>query len=540
MPESVKDSRHYAGKVLGIIDLGSNSARLMLVRVHPDASSTMLNQVKHMVRLGEGGFVEKRLQEAAIQRTIEVLEGFAKMCTAYGAQEVLAITTAAVRDASNGVEFINRAYAQTGIHLTVISGMEEARLIYLGVAGGLTRSPEQRLFVDIGGGSTELIIGDSKTHYSLDSLKIGCVRLTNLFFGENTGPIPWQRYTAVREYIRNEAVHAFQRLQHFGVSKAVGSSGTIQSLFEIAQMVENGGLRTVARSQTGGDRILSFSGLCAAAEKLCSMTLNERKALPGINPGRAQVIVAGAAILQTIMEEQKLDSILVSSRNLQHGILADYLIRTFPEHQSGELSVREQSVLGLARKCHFEEQHALHVATLALGLFDSALSLNLHQADKNARSLLRYAALLHDIGIFIAFTDHHAHTRYLIHNTELLGFTARDIDIIAYTAYAHRKRPSKKDLCHAGLDEDAAELVRLLSIFLILAERLDRSHCGLVRTAGFAVRGTDLAIELEVVASCPIELLAVDRARKQLEKAFGKNIQIHILGQNAYETEYHL
>lgn len=533
MSESVKDNRHYTGKVLGIIDLGSNSARLMLVRVHPDASSTVLNQVKHMVRLGEGGFAENRLQEAAMQRAIEVLEGFAKMCAAYGAQEVLAITTAAVRDASNGMEFINRAHARTGIHLTVISGMEEARLIYLGVSGGLAYSPKPRLFVDIGGGSTELIAGDSTTHYSLDSLKVGCVRLTNLFFGDDAGPIPPQRYATVREYIRNEAVHAFQRLRPFAVTEAVGSSGTIQSLFEIASMMENGETRQPSRAPNNADRVLSFAGLCAAAEKLCAMTLDERKAIPGINPGRAQVIVAGAAILQTIMEEQKLDHIVASSRNLQHGILADYLMRAFPERLHGSPSVREQSVLGLARKCRFEERHALHVATLALELFDSARTLNLHKADDAARSLLRYAALLHDIGIFIAFTDHHAHSRYLIHNTELLGFTARDIDIMAHTAYAHRKRPSKKDPSLAGLDDDAAELVRLLCVFLILAERLDRSHCGLVRAARFVGYGTKLVLELDAAAHCPIELLAVDRARKQLEKCFGKSISVRVLGQDA-------
>lgn len=517
--------------MLGIIDLGSNSARLMLVRVHPDASSTVLNQVKHMVRLGEGGFTDHRLQEAAMLRALEVLEGFAKMCATYGVQEILAIATAAVRDAVNGPEFIHRVYIQTGIHLTVISGMEEARLIYLGVSGGLPHSSALRLFIDIGGGSTELIVGDSTTHYSLDSLKLGCVRLTNQFFGNDEGPVSQVRYETLREYIRNEGVHAFQRLRPFALSEAVGSSGTIQSLFEVARMMENEGLHQEPLVQNGAERIITFSGVRAAAKKLCSLTLEERRALPGINPGRAQVIVAGAAILETVMEEQQLKGILASSRNLQHGILADYIMRAFPELLHGGPSVREQSVLRLAQNCRFEEQHALHVAALALELFDSARQVNLHSADNEARALLRYAALLHDIGIFVAFADHHAHSRYLIRNTELLGFTARDIDIVANTAYAHRKRPAKKDAVLNGMEEDAAELVRLLSIFLILAERLDRSHCGLVRSARFALRGSKLMLMLDAPAPCPIELLAVDRARKQLEKGLGKSLSIHVIGQ---------
>lgn len=169
------------GKVVGIIDLGSNSVRLLLVRIFSDGSVAVLNQVKHMVRLGEGGFLHNRLQEETMSRTIAVLRGFADMCTVYGASEIVAIATAAVRDAENGPEFIRRVQEKTGILLTPVSGREEARLIYLGVSSGMEPDGNLRLFIDIGGGSTELIVADNELR-SLDSLKLGCVRLANLFF----------------------------------------------------------------------------------------------------------------------------------------------------------------------------------------------------------------------------------------------------------------------------------------------------------------------------------------------------------------------
>ena len=157
-------------KAIGIIDLGSNSVRLLLVRVHSDGSTTILNQVKHMVRLGEGGFTHNRLQEETMARTIAVLRGLAEMCAVYETTEIIAIATAAVRDAVNGPEFIRRVQEKTGIDFTVVSGREEARLIYLGVSSGLEQSKSLRLFIDIGGGSTELIVGDSQSYANLDSL----------------------------------------------------------------------------------------------------------------------------------------------------------------------------------------------------------------------------------------------------------------------------------------------------------------------------------------------------------------------------------
>lgn len=238
------------GKVLGIFDLGSNSVRLMLVRVGPvNASCTVLNQVKHMVRLGEGVFLHGRLHEEAMQRTVHVLQGMAGMCSAYGVTDIVACATAAVRDADNAPVFLKRVREHTGLTFTVISGREEARLIYLGVASGLEYSEENRLFIDIGGGSTELIVGNSHNFSNLDSVKVGCVRLSNQFFGADDGPASAARYRQVQDAIRNQLLHAVKRIEGYDLAEAVGSSGTIQNLAAMAAAADQTGLgKKAARS----------------------------------------------------------------------------------------------------------------------------------------------------------------------------------------------------------------------------------------------------------------------------------------------------
>lgn len=508
--------------VIGIIDLGSNSVRLMVVRINANASCTVLNQVKHMVRLGEGGFLKNRLQEKTMHRTLGVLQGLAEMCTAYGVWEVIAVATAAVRDADNGQEFIRRIYERTGLDFTVISGREEARLIYLGVSNSLEYTKNTRLFIDIGGGSTELIVASSEKLANLDSLKLGCVRLTNLFFEQDTGPVSSYRYAALQRYIRNAGLYALQRIGQYSLEEAIGSSGTIQNLAEIASAM--GQEKSGDFNQKPEKALLHYDSLRRVVQKLCALSLEERRVLPGINPNRADVIIAGAAILQTVMEDVGLSSIRVSNRNLQDGVLVDYLMRTRPEYFQSGHSIREKSVLQLARRCHFEERHSRHISSLALGLFDSAKALGLHQLSTESRELLHYAALLHDIGIFIAFSRHQAHTYYLIRNTELLGFTEREIEIMATTAYFHRKRPSRKYSLFNALDECLRQQVRLLSLFLILAERLDRTHRQLVVSAGFQRENNHLELRFYTRVPCPIEKEEMERSRKLVQKTLGEPV----------------
>lgn len=275
-------------KAIGIIDLGSNSVRLLLVRVHADGSTTILNQVKHMVRLGEGGFTHNRLQEETMARTIAVLRGLAEMCTVYETTEIIAI--------AHGGR--TRRHQRPRIH-PPRAGKDRDRLHgRIGprrgaphLSWGFQRaehSKSLRLFIDIGGGSTELIVGDSQSYVNLDSLKLGCVRLTNLFFEDNKGPVSAYTYAALQRYVRNEALHSFQRIAGFEIPEAVASSGTAQNLAEIAAALEQQDAARTGKPSTASKHVLSYDGLRRAVKELCSRTLEERKSVPGhqSQPGR--------------------------------------------------------------------------------------------------------------------------------------------------------------------------------------------------------------------------------------------------------------
>lgn len=428
---------------IALVDLGSNSVRLMVVRINPSRSHTVLTQHKEMVRLGEGAFTAKRLTEAAMRRTIGALRNIAEICRGYDVEETMAYATAAVRDAKNGADFVERAECESGIRLAVISGLEEARLIHLGVSTGLINAMGDRtgFFIDIGGGSTEMIVGRGTHFLHLDSLKLGAVRVTNTF-PETSGknPVSQGQYDKIRSHIRNNSLRSVQKMSEYAPEIMVGSSGTIQSLTEIAY--RNG--KNGPRPKNGEAASLSLKALAEIAQKLCSVNTEDRKKVPGMNPQRADIIIGGAAILQTLMEEIGIGKISVSNRGLLDGMLQDYLTRGTWGYLDASGSVREQSVLQLARTCSIDETHARWMAGIACSLFDSAGKAGLHHYGPQERELLYYAALLHDVGLFLSFSNHHAHTRYIIANSELLGFSRDEIDIMALAAFFHRKRSSKK------------------------------------------------------------------------------------------------
>lgn len=517
------------GRILGIIDLGSNSAHLMVVRIAPNGVFAVLNRVKHMLRLGENAFQERRLQEEAMQRAFHVLHSFGAMCASYGAQEVITVATSAVRDAHNAQEFIQRAYEATGLAVTVISGQEEARLIYLGVASGLPHSLGQRLFMDIGGGSTELAVGNSLDHVCLESLKLGCVRLDNQFLQGREKPVSEAEFAAMRNFVRMEASHSLQRVSAYDITELVGSSGTIQTLHALGHRLERG-------TAPGPDETtLTLDNLRRTSRHICSLPLSKRKELPGVSPRRAEVLVPGAAILQAMLEELHMESMQVSGRNILDGILVDQLRRLGYGPQPVPGGIREQSVQRLARRCNFEERHARHMMGLALQLYDSAAECGCISPDRQARELLSHAAILHDIGIFIAYPKHAQHSHYLIRNTELLGFTQDEIEFMAQLALLHGKGPSRKQeqASTEGLGRLAQHL-RPCALFLSLAEGLDRTHCQNVHTAEFRRDGGE-AVRLHIAGNgnCLVEQDALKGMDKVIKKGLGRDIPFSFVSRGA-------
>jgi len=518
---------------LAAYDIGTNSVRLAVVEIREDGSWETLASQKEVVRLGDGEFARgrARLTSEAMNRTTHVLARFSEVATGYGVQSSVALATAACREAENQIEFVDAIREATGgvLDVRVISGHEEARLIYLGIRSGIDLPKgEKALFLDIGGGSSELVVGDSRAYFFLDSMKLGAIRLTNLLLSGRTGTIGNALWAKLQEKVRGTLTPAAREIANIGFARMYGSSGTIMALAEIA----------ARRARIDGSQPptlrnfeLTLTDLQAVTSYLRGLTLDERRKTPGITPERGDIIIGGAAILQTIMETVGANSILISDRGLREGIVVDRVIRTDEIREKlQEESIRLRSVQNLAKKCGIDENHAERVKNFALSLFDQSFQLGLHDLTAS-RELLDYASTLHDCGFFVSHTAHQQHSYYLIRNSELLGFNDIEIEIMAQTAYYHRKSPPrKKHEQFAHLNDHQQEAVKILSCCLRLAEALDRGHLGNVEKVILnATKDTDdMTLELVTApgADASLEHSAAMLQSEVFERTFAKTLNV--------------
>lgn len=508
------------GRIVAFIDIGTNSVRLLVVRLNPNHSYTILTRQKQQVRLGEGEFEDDEIRPEAIERLVLVCRTFFDLARSFATEEFVAVATSAMREASNQHAVLHLLRQEAHLDVRVISGQEEARLIYLGVASGIHLEDRQAFFIDIGGGSTEVSVGGERSYHYLHSFRLGAIRLANHYLASDiNGPVSHSQYRKIQDHVRDAIIRSVTKLKKEHINCAIGSSGTIMNLAEIAQ-------KTLPPHALQADPTLSHGELQRVIGLLCSLPLEQRKKVPGINPERADIIIPGAAILDTFMQELGIDTITTTSRGLQDGLLVDYLSRMDAFPLLGDLSPRQRSVLQLGRSCGINEAHARTVTTIVLELFDSARELRLHACSDRERELLEYATFLHDIGSFISYTNHQAHSYYIIKNSELLGFDLKEITFMAYLARFHRKKPpKKKDPEITDLDQYDLEVLRLLTPFIRLAETLDRSHTALIQHVRFSGVDDD-SVHLEVIArgDCQLEIWGIEGEKKAFEKIFGKKL----------------
>jgi exopolyphosphatase/guanosine-5'-triphosphate,3'-diphosphate pyrophosphatase len=509
---------------VAFVDIGTNTIRLLLVRINPNQSFTILNTEEEIVRLGEGEFVDQHLLAEAMRRAAVVCGTFSDMAQAYGAEEIIAIATSATREAENKKEFLRLLQQEAGLEVRTVSGLEEARLVYLGLSSGVHLKDRQGVFIDIGGGSTEVIVGDQVQYHYLDSLKLGAIRLSTLFFlPEETGSVPDERFALIQQYVRNAAVRTLQRVRQYRLDLAVGSSGTIENLADIAAWHFYGRRREP-------DDVLPYGQLEEVVRMLRALPLGERRKVPGINPARADIIIGGAAILLTLMQELGLEAIAISDRGLRDGLLEDYLRRSEHAPLVSGMSVRSRSVLQFGRACNFEEGHARQVTKLALQIFDGTKRAGLHNLGKMSRELLEHAAMLHDIGSFVSHTNHQAHSDYMIRNADLLGFDQREIAMIATTAFFHRKEfPRKKHPQYRRLDKEAKQIVRVLAVCLQIAESLDRSHAAVINQVRLkTIDAKKIALALHADQDCQLEIWGMRDQVRAFKRVFGRKLILEV------------
>jgi exopolyphosphatase/guanosine-5'-triphosphate,3'-diphosphate pyrophosphatase len=486
-------------EILAAIDVGTNAVRLELARPLPDGSLETLHQERDPVRPGEGVFATGSIPREVADRLLATLRRYAALCKRDGAR-VRAVATSAIREARNGPEIVRRIRKETGLDIEVVSGQEEARLICLGVLQG--RPPRARsLVLDIGGGSTEVAAAIGEEPTSLSSIAVGAVRLTETF--GTAAKVTPQRLALVRSF----ADEAFReglpkRFPHPRV--ALGSSGTINAVVSFA---------------ASRRRNASAKEIRRAVDALAAMGIDERRR--HFEPRRAEIVVAGAVILDAAVRRLGLESVTSVDTGLRNGILVDLLRRSAGDEDRSATDAAR----ALGQRFGFDERHGLHVGVLATRLFDDLAAM--HRLPAFARRVLETAAVVHDIGIAVSFHRHHKHTYYLVANADVPGFSDRERMLVATVARYHRRSTpdrDREDLAHLSSGE--LNLVRKLAALLRVANALDASHQQPV--AGVRAEAANGAVRLRVSTRGPadLELWDVRREAALFREVFRKRLDV--------------
>lgn len=508
---------------LAAVDVGTNSFHLVVVKLLPDNSFTVLNKEKIVVRLGESPKQIKHLTEEAMERGVEAMKLFALVAQRMEAP-LRAIATSAVREAHNGEEFIARVRKATGVEMEVVSGFEEARLIYLGVLQGLPVYDEKIALFDIGGGSTEFLVGQSGRALYANSFKIGAIRMTQRFFPDEE--ISKKQVERLRLFIQGEIYFAAREVRAHSPARLIASSGTAQTLTAMV---------LAARGEPFTE---SLNGVTVTLPELRRVVRNilkartfaERAKLPGCDPRRADILAAGGVVLETILTECGFRELTISAYALREGIILDTIRKNAGQEERnapGLFDLRYETVMKIGRTYNFDEPHGKQTARLALRIFDDLE--RLHGLGGNSRELLEAAAMLHDIGYYISHASHHKHALYLIRNSEMLGFNDEEIAVIANVARYHRKsHPKSRHEEFHQLSSEDKNRVRVLAGILRIADGLDRTHRNVVEdvTASCGEGTINLRIRCSGEHEPTFELWSAERKKELLEDVFGRRVQL--------------
>jgi exopolyphosphatase/guanosine-5'-triphosphate,3'-diphosphate pyrophosphatase len=505
--------------LFGAIDVGTNSIHLIVVEF--DATfdtSRVIYKARAMVRLGSNDALERgRLAEKAMARGVEAIAAFVDAARTRGAEGIRAVATSAVREADNGHVFRDNVEAATGIPLEILDPSEEARLIHLGVAGGVPIYDRLACIIDVGGGSTEIIVADGDRPHLLDSVKLGSLRLYDQFLRD--APSPARAVRALDGYVRDVLGPVIERVRRYQLDLCIGTSGTIMGLAAL-----DAAQRGLEVKRVHGYR-LTRERLEALQRQMLGMTEAERRKMPGMNPRRADIIVAGNAVLLGALAQLGMDEITVCERALRDGIIVDLVAqdRELAERLGDERVHRLEMLEELAQKYDQFSVHERHVARLALRLFERLADLHgLFSAD---REILYAAAVLHGIGRFVAASGNHKHAAYLIRNSPLDGWRKDEIERIALVARYYRKSMPK--LTHpdfAALNPDERNTIERLAALLRIADGLDVRHLGLVNDLAVRREPGRIVVEVQAEGDVSGELAAAMLKSDLFERTFGCRI----------------
>ncbi len=514
---------------LAAIDIGTNSIHMIVVQVKADLSFEIVDREKEMVRLGAGGLGGRALAPTAVEAALEALVRFKQLADSRQVDEILATATSAVREARNGGEFLAAVEARTGIRARVISGVEEARLIHKAAVYGVDATSGTTVVVDIGGGSMEVTLGTATETHLARSFTLGAIRLTDKYVSSD--PLSKGDERRLVKHIRSEFGDFARQLTAAGFSRVIATSGTSLSLGEVAMA----GHRLFDSDTIHHTRIPAKT-LHRARKQVVALDMARRLRLPGLDSRRADLVVAGAVLLDTVVRLLGAREITLSDLALREGLVLDFIDRNRKRIASIERypDIRRRSVVELGERCRWYQEHSEQVARLALSLFDQTRGL--HQLGDRAREWLEFAGLLHDIGGHISYIGHHRHSYYLIHHGGLRGFESEEVEAIALMARSHRRgRPKKSNRQLSSLPPQARRAVRVGAALLRMAESLDRSHGQVVDQVELQAAGDRYRLVLRAHGPVELERWASARQAEPLERLLGKTVVIEAVDANHAE-----
>ena len=498
------------------IDIGSNSIRQIVAEVSPDGEIRVVDEMKAAPRLGAGLVESGSLDEKHMDEATEALTRMAELARQLGAKRIDAVATSAVRDAKNGAAFIARLRRESGLKVRVLVGEEEARLAYRSALAHFELGSGRSVVMDIGGGSLELALVAEGLVERLISFPFGAIRMTELFLKDRSAP---KGVKKLRKHVRASIRKALP-VRDWRGAEVVGSGGTFTNLAGMYLARQGISVRSVHGTRIPRHEVEHI------LEQLTALSPDERLNVEGLNPGRADIIIAGLAVAAEVLARVEPRELAASGYGIREGLLLESAHIKPVIADPGD--ARRRSVQAFAERCRYEAPHSQQVQRIALQLFD-ALGARIG-CDPGERQTLSDAALLHDVGYHINYEGHHKHSFHLIQHADLLGMPPDEQMVIAHVARYHRGRePRRKHEVYWALDRNSRDRVRRLSALLRVADGLDRGHVSAVERV--KVRWVERAIRITPVAkrattTLRLELWGASRKAGLLADVAGVPVEI--------------
>ncbi len=518
------------------IDVGSNSCRLKIAKVVSHRLKTLAED-REVTRLGASVFDTGLISPDAMAATLRALKRFQRAVQTHGVDRIRVVATSAMRDARNAAAFQAWVKAETGWNLEVISGLEEGRLIHLGVTSGEPGAAGRVLLFDLGGGSCEITVSERRHIKETVSLPLGAVRLTEQFLSSD--PAPAEGLARMRQLIARELRRARRRIQPDGTHLVIATSGTAAALFDAYMAAaRNGKLGFKAAVKSAAQRakaapprsvllgMVPTAAVRKLAGKLARLSLPEREAVPGIGPRRAEIIVAGATVYAELLESFGLPGFRYSPLGLRDGILAQMLAEQDARanvHREFEYE-RWESVLATARRYGVDPRQAEPVRAHAMQLFRDLR--NLHQLPAEYESWLAAAAMLRDTGKFINHQGHHRHTQYIVSSSEIYGYTQMQRTIVSAIArYLGKSRPQPGDRAMRNIPPEEHPHVVKAVVLLRLAEALNQDRASNVLRVTVRMHPKRVHLILQPGRTgAELELWSLRREAAYFREVFGREL----------------